>query len=770
MSERWERDLGSLIWNAQTPGDVEAILKLAEERWGIRRIPVGRKNNIGTIRIASDPGLALLERVTNGIDSLIEMQVLLSGCEPASPEAAAHELFGVPEGGIGEMTDSERRALAENLVVSLHDSGAADRPTIRVEDRGIGQHPSDFHTTLLSLNEENKVGKPYTMGTYGQGGSVTLGFSQWTVFVSRRHPELLDGSPDRVGWTVAFEEETDPTKEMLPMWVWVVGDDGAPLSLPPDCLPELDHGTRITHVNYDVQQLKGPFTTQVWQFLHAALFDPALPFLLTGDRPNDTKKRDGSPDSRVIIGNVARLANVAKAKGALELAAEDSHHVDLGPQYGTVEIAWWALTRPESSSSTSDPAGAYVQANSAVSLTLHGQRQDAERRTWIKDKAQLPFLYKNLIVHIDANGLTPIGRRELFASTRERATESALRRLIYDRVAELMRSDGELKRLNHEEKEKLLRRSTAAANDRVRRRLGKFIKTKLKGTSRPSTKAQGAGVDGSGTDGRSGSGAKSGRAGGGGGGPGPGRNTDDSHLPNVPTHFRFDGKKVRVPQGRAGYVWIDVDAKNGYLPRHDDDLVVDIDGSGRPSPEIRSRSKLLGGRARWAVSATDETPLGDYEMRATLLTANGVLRASIPIEVVEPPKQTGEGRGGTDEDTGPDVQWVYKAAWDEHKMDATSVGYVTEDDESTIIWVNRDFDLLARALSSSRLTAEQISTRADRYQYPVACGLWLQHHELKETEPKPDENYLQKELHRLAEAVLVAMDPDVDLAVSEDDY
>lgn len=57
-----------------------------------------------------------------------------------------------------------------------------------------------------------------------------------------------------------------------------------------------------------------------------------------------------------------------------------------------------------------------------------------------------------------------------------------------------------------------------------------------------------------------------------------------------------------------------------------------------------------------------------------------------------------------------------------------------------------------------------METRANRFQYPLACGLWLQQYELKNADPKPAEEYQQAELRRLAEAVLVAMDPDVDLA------
>jgi hypothetical protein len=760
-----ETKLVTLLSTAHTAKDIEQVLKLAAETGEIKVIPVGRENNIGTIRMASDPGLAMIERLTNGIDSLLDLSVMQHpGSDPQTPQEAA-QMLGVLSGGIQDMTETERRTLAENLVISLHDSGVKRRPTVRVSDRGAGQHPSMFAKTLLSLNESNKVSKPYTMGTYGQGGSVTFGFSRYTLIVSRRHPELLElGQEDSVGWTVVYEEQTDPTKNILPRYVWVIRADGSPFTLPANLFPNFDHGVRVTHVEYDVQALQGPFTTQMWQFMNAALFEPVLPFILTGDRPADPKRKDGTPDTRVIIGNAARLSNVGAAKGDIELGAHDSYKIELGPEYGFVTAEYWALVRPEGSTSKSDAAGSYVDANTAVSLTLHGQRQDAERRTWIKDRARLPFLYKGLVVNINANELLPLARRELFASTRERATESELRKTIYDRVAELLRTSDELRGLNHDEKERMLKRSTAATNDKVRKRLGKFIKSKLAGTSKPDGSGKGSGTGTGGDGGISGSGkAKPTGAGGKGGSKGGSRNADDSHLPVVPTEITFGSKRIRLAQGHASYVWVEINAKNGYLPKNDDDLTVSIDGAEGHGIFLSSRSMLLGGKSRWAFLAPVETPLGEYKLVVSLQTAGGELAAILPIDVVAPPAEPSAPKGGADEDTGPDVRWIIKADWG-NDFNALTVGRVTQDDESTIIWVNRDYDLLARALASSLLTPDQIEVRADRYQFPVACGLWLQHHEVSKMATPPGDDYQQGELHRLAEAVLVAMDPDVELA------
>lgn len=760
MSTDWEYELAQKIRDVRTHADVTSLLEDASRHYELKWIPVGRANNIGAIRMGSDTGLALVERLTNGIDALLELGVLENpGSMPESPEEAARRLYGVPKDGLGAMDDKSRRALAENLWLSMHDSGKKGRPTVVVSDRGVGQHPSDFGSTLLSLNEENKVGKPYTMGTYGQGGSVTFGFSHATIITSRRHANHLGGKPDAVGWTLVREDPGDPETTMMPSYKWLVAGDGSTLSLPPDCFPDLNFGTNITHVEYDIQSLSSAFQLGMWQYLHNTLFDPVLPFVISGDRTPAERKAG----SRVVIGNAARLAHPEKARGDVDVAVHDVHVVDLG-EHGKVEVSYWALTRPSGATGGEGAASSYVQAANAVSLTLHGQRQDAESRQWIKDKGKLPYLFKNLVVNINANGLKPVGRRELFASTRERATQSDLRSYIYDITAAFLSGDADLKRLNHEEKEKLLASSTSATNERIRKRLKQFINTKIKGTKAPAVGAAGSGGSGSGGGGSTSGGSKgrsSIRPRGGGGHSA--RNYDDSALPNDPTKLAFDSREVRVNRGGRGYLWVLLDAKNGYLPDNDEHLEIQIEGGGKHKPNVVSRSRLLGGKSRWAISASEDVDLGEYEMTLTLTTNSRQLSASIPVLVQDPPKPKYPGAGGEDEETGPEVRWFSKEQWEEHGSTAKTVGYVASDSEATTIWVNRHFDLLDKALASSKLSPDQVTSRADRYQFPVACGLWLQHYEEQRGNIVNDK-YREAEFRRLAEAVLATMDPDIELA------
>jgi hypothetical protein len=192
---------------------LEDIRQIIESVPGAQWFPLGgRDNNFSTVHVGSDPGIALCERVTNGIDSLIERAMPSTGVSGIdSPRKAVEALFSIPNGRLANLGDDEhRRRLANNLKVTLRESGIRSKPTVVVEDRGIGQHPDDFPRTLLSLQESNKVSHPELLGAYGQGGSSTFAFTPAAIFISRRDPQRLKpGQQDEVGWTVVRFNELD---------------------------------------------------------------------------------------------------------------------------------------------------------------------------------------------------------------------------------------------------------------------------------------------------------------------------------------------------------------------------------------------------------------------------------------------------------------------------------------------------------------------------------------------------------------------------------
>ena len=328
-----------LAWSARTREDIDVLLSAVRAEGGnVRWRAVGDKeNNIGIIRLASDPATALVERVTNGIDALLELGGLQHpGEDPESPRAAAARWYGVPAKGLGEMNESNRRALGERLQVVLEDSGEQRRPTVVVDDSGCGLSPRLIPKTILSLNEDNKIRKPWLIGLYGQGGSATLGFSRATVIVSRRHPDFNGTEPDRIGWTIVLEEETDPALVKTSRYVYLVDDSGEVFTCSPSVLPELNNGTRIVHVGYDLQSWSGPFTTGIWQFLHAAMFDPVLPFLVAGRRT----PTEAGYGSRIVVGNAARLSNPERARGEIQITYSDTIREDLSTDQGSIEFSF----------------------------------------------------------------------------------------------------------------------------------------------------------------------------------------------------------------------------------------------------------------------------------------------------------------------------------------------------------------------------------------------------------------------------------------------
>src|SRR6184192_2168149 len=73
---------------------------------------------------------------------------------------------------------------------------------------------------------------------------------------------------------------------------------------------------------------------------------------------------------------------------------------------------------------------------------------------------------------------------------RERAVDGDLRERIYAEVATVLKQDSELRRLEREERDRLLAQSTEQIDDKVRERLRKHIETLLKNKTRKMTRTE----------------------------------------------------------------------------------------------------------------------------------------------------------------------------------------------------------------------------------------------------------------------------------------
>ena len=558
---------------AKTAAEFAALETLITGRIDLHWRPVGDiEDNFGAINAAFDARLALNERITNMIDAILEMHARLKyGIDVAgmaaamtSPARAATVLLGVPTAGVGEMTISERQKLAEEISIDFRESGVADRPTAVMRDKGIGQAPSRLPETILSIHRGNKRDKTFLMGMYGWGGSNALCFAEGgTVVVSRRHPDLLDGEPDGVAVTIVKKIYTKDMR--TPAYFYAVDAHNRVLSLDVATADDLGlaHGTQITHIEYDLA-IKGPLVNQ-YKYYNTALYEPVVPYYLGSNRDIDK-----TPGRRTMVGVGGRLKSRSdedETNKGTKIAYSSRATIDLGED-GELKVHVWVLDK-DGARPGADTTSAFVDADSAIVVTLNGQRQDSEKREWIKRVCKYPHLFARMIVEVEADFLSQDAKIRAFASTRERLRGSMHERIFKD-LADLLIKDDELQRLQEKLREESLKDTASQASEKDLKKLAKII-GKLGGrTAEVDVEAE---FDADGEKNKPG------------GGSGTPRSTDDSHQPLVPTKLEFGPHTLSVTQGGTKKrLMVNLDAKNGYLPDHDADLTITVEG-----PLVRPR-------------------------------------------------------------------------------------------------------------------------------------------------------------------------------------
>ena len=158
------------LLKANTAKDLTDILEILTEDFDIKWIPVGgRGNNQSTINMGTDPAAGLVERITNSIDAVLDLEWHQQGCptDIESPRIAVQKWFSIPEGKLRNIKDASAKniqELAKRISVTLKDSEREEFPTVEIRDYGTGIKGEDFSKTILSLNDDNKINKLHQMG------------------------------------------------------------------------------------------------------------------------------------------------------------------------------------------------------------------------------------------------------------------------------------------------------------------------------------------------------------------------------------------------------------------------------------------------------------------------------------------------------------------------------------------------------------------------------------------------------------------------------
>lgn len=287
--------------------------------------PVGRdRGNAGRIKLAGTVENPIGERAINGMEALIELERSLERSKdrtipaPGSPREAVLRYFKLPPLDAipsmktlidGKKPFNHARELARKLRIKLIRSQRPVEYAVIIEDDGIGQAPERMHRGLLGLGSSDKGDKPYLIGVFGQGGSSGYAACELSWLVTRRHPSLLDGDSDGVGWTIV--KCIFPHNRRDPYWAYLAAHpDGRVPSFPGAAASaiKLEHGTRIAHLKCNFGPMEP--ARQLYPALNHLLFNPVYPYELY------TRREEDGPDA--MFGNAYRLSKLG-AKNALAL-------------------------------------------------------------------------------------------------------------------------------------------------------------------------------------------------------------------------------------------------------------------------------------------------------------------------------------------------------------------------------------------------------------------------------------------------------------------
>jgi hypothetical protein len=456
--------------------------------------------NLSAINLATKPGRSLTERITNGIDAMLELRArLITGDLPKNPRQAASAWFGRPVSGPDQglyTWDYSEHDDDRAIHVALLESGREDAPTVDVLDAGTGIRNADFTNTILSLRSGNKISKFYLIGAFGQGGSSTLAFSDYAIYASRH----VD-APNVVSFTVVRVLRLSAAyKEDCFAFLAVRSPDGG-VSVPQFTIddpsmelyqgvpraPVWNHGTWIRHVGYKLEGLTGGLQAvpgNLYHFLHAAMFDPLLPFRVLDLR------RPGKEKNELVAGSRNRLMKyTTKSAEELEDSSGELRHyrpmefvVPHGETDPTIGIEYWVvlnwrkapkgggggrMLRPSSNE-------LFVQKGHPVVGSLNGQNQ-GELPASLFRKLNLGMVSRHIVVHVDASRVPSHIRRMLFSSTREGFKDGPVLSAIQRVLTTMLSEDEELGKLERELAERIVQKENQKTEDEVKKQITKLL-------------------------------------------------------------------------------------------------------------------------------------------------------------------------------------------------------------------------------------------------------------------------------------------------------
>lgn len=691
------------------------------------------------------PVPALVEKVTNGIDAILERMVLQDGIDIRSPEAprsvreALDRYF--PDHRNWDLGDARRRQARDLQIVA---SGPRGDTSLLVYDNGVGQAPADFGRTFLSLLRGNKNDVHFVQGKYNMGGAGAIAFCgdrRFQLVASKRY----DGSAP-LGFTLLRRHppELAEAANKKNTWYEYLVFDGAVASVELDDVDAgLDGrmfttGSMLKLYSYRLPEgARSLISRDLNVSLNEFLFEPALPFLTVED-----KRRYA--ENRALVTQVYGLKRRLEADTqTIETKfSEVSKTPELG-ELGVTVYVFKARSRGQGVKETKQYIEReYFKNNMTVLFSLNGQVHGSYTSEFVTRALKMPLLKGYLLIHVDCSNLHMGVRNELFMASRDRLKAGDKADEVRKHLRDML--------LNSDLKDIAKRRKSTLNVDTGD--AGQMLRdlTRNMPMNEAMTRILRQAFDL--PDQRPGTSARQERD-----EPARPRKEPRDAPPfnpqRYPSAFRAKGgdasdggiKLYKLPEGGSRTISFATDVENDFFDRSDDPGEMSIavmrpsgsgGGGGGGTPDPTKEGDLLAvvrtspsdGVIRVGVRASAEMRVGDCaELRATLTSPQGDLVETILVRVTDPERVPPRKAPDVEPPLGiPELVLCSKAggeglrSWEEIAEAGIEMGYgivvhpYVEDDKLSRIYVNVDSKVLKDFNSGAR-SSEAVEMAERRY-------------------------------------------------------
>lgn len=688
------------------------------------------------------PVPALVEKITNGIDAILEKKVLQDLGDIRSPEApgsvreALDRYF--PQHRNWDVGDARRRQARELQIVA---SGPRRDTSLLVYDDGVGQAPADFPKTFLSLLRGNKNDVHFVQGKYNMGGAGAIAFCgdrRFQLVASRR----FDGTSP-LGFTLLRRHppELAAAAGRKNTWYEYLVFDGEVASVDVDELDVGLEGRRFTTGSllklYSYRLPEGArsiISRDLNVSLNEYLFEPALPFLTV-----DTSER--FPKNKALSQPVFGLKRRLEAD--TETIEARFSEISATPQFGELAITVYvfkARSRGQGVKETKQYIqNEYFKNDMAVLFSLNGQVHGSYTSEFVSRALKMPLLKDYVLVHVDCSN-THLGvRNELFMASRDRlksgdqadAIRKHLRDVLLDSgLAAIAKRRKSSLAMDDADAGTMLRELTRSLP--MNEALTRILRQTFDLPDRPAGKAEREKEQSS----------------------RPKREPREAppfHPQRYPSSFSAKGgdgqegavRLYRLPLGGSRTIAFATDVENDYFDRTDDpgDLTIAVmkpaqagggGGGSTPSAEGEKlsviRSSPSDGTIRVGVRATGEVSTGDLlEIKATLSSPQGDLVEHVLVKLTDPERKPPVQRPVAEPPLGiPELVLCSREggegrkSWEELGEAGIDMGYdvvvvpFVDEEKLSRIYVNVDSSVL-RDFNSRAKSAEAAELAERRY-------------------------------------------------------